>query len=116
MFLSAFNLRVDTKGAIGFTPVTEDTILEIREQVIEDFEGTVLYGELREHVGNQSYCIEKFKTIVEPPTKWEKFIGITLEGKIKKAAKKMRQQAERYATTGSKEGANSLLGMIVSII
>jgi len=115
MFLSWFDFRV-SNGGYGFVQVNDSMTLDVKQQDIEEFDGAVIYGELREHHGQQSYCMGRFKTIVEPPTSLEKFFGITLESKIQKAVRKMKSEANKFIRNGGRKEKGNLFGMVMSIV
>lgn len=101
----------------GFVKLTEDVSLDVRLQYIEDFDGAIIYGELKRQSYGESYCIERYKIIVEPPTRLEKFLGITLEKKIQKAIKKAKKQCMEFINHKSNYSIQDILPrMVMSIV
>jgi hypothetical protein len=85
--------EIDIEKHTAQVSVGDNFILKSNVQHLEELVGGVIvYASLDKEIGMYSLCIEKYKVIVEPPTLWEKFLGITLDIKIKKAVRKLKAE------------------------
>lgn len=84
---------IDIDDNMGQAVIDDNHLVRYNIQDMEELKnGAIIYASLHREVGEHSYCIERYKAIVEAPTFWERLIGIKREDKIRRAIKKIKDQ------------------------
>lgn len=80
---------------MGFVRIDDRHVLEALVVEFEEFDGVVLYATLEKHFHNgNTVTIEGYKTLIKQPTFFELLIGRTMDKKIKKELRKIKDNAK----------------------